>query len=51
MKIGAYHFLSYDTPGASQADNFINTVNKKWGMLPQVVTSNSTAGIEETSGT
>ena len=37
MKIGAYHFLSYDTPGASQADNFINTVNKKWGMLPPVV--------------
>ena len=37
MKIGAYHFLSYDTPGESQAENFINTVNKKWGMLPQTL--------------
>lgn len=37
MKVGAYHFLSYDTDGKSQAENFIKTVNKKRGMLPPVV--------------
>lgn len=37
MKIGAYHFLSYDTDGKSQANNFIETVNKKWGMLPPII--------------
>ena len=37
MKIGAYHFLSYDTSGRSQAENYIETVDKKWGMLPPVV--------------
>lgn len=37
MEVGAYHFLSYDTDGNAQADNFINTVNRKWGMLPPVV--------------
>ena len=35
---GAYHFFSYDTPGSSQAENFINTVGKdlKGRMLPVV---------------
>ena len=28
MKVGAYHFLSYDTPGKSQAENYIDTVDK-----------------------
>ena len=37
MKIGAYHFLSYDTNGEAQAKNYIDTVNKKLGMLPPVV--------------
>ncbi|MDO4485769.1 MAG: GH25 family lysozyme [Bacillota bacterium] len=37
MRIGAYHFLSFDTPGKTQADNFIKTVDKKWGMLPPAV--------------
>lgn len=37
MKVGAYHFLSYTTPGKTQAENYIETVNKKWGMLPPVV--------------
>ncbi len=37
MKVGAYHFLSYDTDGETQAQNFIDTVDKKWGMLPPVV--------------
>lgn len=37
IRAGAYHFLSYDTGGRKQAENFINTVDKKWGMLPPVV--------------
>ena len=37
IKAGAYHFLSYDTDGLDQAQNYIDTVNKKWGMLPPVV--------------
>ena len=37
IKAGAYHFLSYDTDGRSQAMNYIKTVDKKWGMLPPVV--------------
>lgn len=37
MKVGAYHFLSYDTDGKSQAQNYIDNVDKKWGMLPPVV--------------
>lgn len=37
MKIGAYHFLSYDTSGRKQAENYIETVDKRWGMLPPVV--------------
>ena len=37
MKVGAYHFLSYDTSGETQAENFINTVGKKHGMLPPVI--------------
>lgn len=37
MKVGAYHFLSYDTPGETQAENYIGVVGKKWGMLPPVV--------------
>ncbi len=37
MRVGAYHFLSFDTAGKTQAENYINTVDKKWGMLPPVV--------------
>lgn len=37
MKVGAYHFLSYDTGGKAQARNYIDTVDRKWGMLPPVV--------------
>lgn len=37
IKAGAYHFLSYDTDGKSQAENYINTVDRKWGMLPPAV--------------
>ena len=34
---GAYHFLSYDSPGETQADNFIATVPVTPGALPPVV--------------
>ncbi len=34
---GAYHFFTYATPGADQADNFIQTVPVTTGMLPPVV--------------
>ncbi|NLD20302.1 MAG: glycoside hydrolase family 25 [Clostridiales bacterium] len=37
MKVGAYHFLSFDSKGSSQVSNFTKTVNRKWGMLPPVV--------------
>ena len=37
MKVGAYHFMSYDTEGHKQAENYIKTVNKKFGMLPPVI--------------
>ena len=37
MKVGAYHFLTYSTSGETQAQNFIDTVEKKRGMLPPVV--------------
>lgn len=34
---GAYHFFSYDSPGETQADNFIAVVPLTEGMLPPVV--------------
>lgn len=34
---GAYHFVSYDVSGEAQAENFINTVEKKRGALPPAV--------------
>lgn len=37
LRIGAYHFFSYDSSGKTQAENFIKTVPKKEGMLPPVV--------------
>ena len=37
MKVGAYHFLSYDSKGITQAENYIDTVDKKWGMMPPVI--------------
>lgn len=37
IRAGAYHFLSYDTSGKSQAENFIKTVKKRHGMLPPAV--------------
>jgi len=37
VRVGAYHFFSYDSPGDSQADNFIATVPVTEGALPPVV--------------
>lgn len=37
VRTGAYHFFSYDSPGATQADNFIKMVPVTLGALPPVV--------------
>lgn len=37
VRTGAYHFFSYDSPGETQADNFISVVPVTPGALPPVV--------------
>jgi len=37
LRVGAYHFFSYESPGITQAENFIQTVQAFEGMLPPVV--------------
>lgn len=37
VRPGAYHFLSYDSPGETQAENFIDQVPVTQGALPPVV--------------
>lgn len=37
LRIGAYHFFSFDSPGRTQAENFISVVSKIDDMLPPVV--------------
>ena len=37
VRAGAYHFLSYDSPGETQADNFLSMVPVTAGALPPVV--------------
>lgn len=37
LRIGAYHFFSYDSSGENQAEHFVSTVNKIEGMLPPVI--------------
>lgn len=37
LKIGAYHFLSFDSPGKSQAENFIRNVPKLEGAFPPAI--------------
>ncbi|WP_297722690.1 GH25 family lysozyme [Intestinimonas sp.] len=37
VRVGAYHFFSYDSPGETQADNFISAVPVTPGALPPVV--------------
>jgi lysozyme len=37
LRIGAYHFFSFDSGGGTQADNYIAAVPKTSGMLPPVI--------------
>lgn len=37
LKTGAYHFFSFDSPGASQAEHFISTVEAFEGMMAPAV--------------
>ncbi|MGN0620616.1 MAG: GH25 family lysozyme [Porcipelethomonas sp.] len=37
LRTGAYHFFSYDSPGKTQAENFMSAVYKCENMLPPVV--------------
>ena len=37
LKIGAYHFFSFDSEGETQAENFIKNVEKIDNMLPPVI--------------
>lgn len=37
LRVGAYHFFSYDSGGISQAENFISAVPEYDGMLPPVI--------------
>lgn len=37
LAVGAYHFFSYDSPGKTQAENFISNVVPFEGMLPPVI--------------
>ncbi len=37
LRIGAYHFFSFDSPGKTQAENFIAQVSPTDNMLPPVV--------------
>lgn len=37
LRVGAYHFLSFDSPGTTQAEHYISVVSKQEDMLPPVV--------------
>lgn len=37
IRVGAYHFFSYDSAGKTQAENFISHVKKAESMLPPVI--------------
>lgn len=37
LRIGAYHFFSFESPGATQAENFIKAVSPVENMLPPVI--------------
>ncbi|KYG35637.1 glycoside hydrolase family 25 protein [Priestia endophytica] len=37
LRTGAYHFFSFDSPGVTQAQNFIKTVPREEGPLPPVI--------------
>lgn len=37
LRVGAYHFFSYDSEGQTQAEHYIDVVEKTDGMLPPVI--------------
>lgn len=37
IRIGGYHFFSFDSSGKTQAENFIKSVEKRENMLPPVI--------------
>lgn len=37
LRVGAYHFFSFDSAGDTQSENFISAVNGFVGMLPPVI--------------
>lgn len=37
IRVGAYHFFSFDSPGKTQAKNYISIVDKRENMLPPVI--------------
>ncbi|MGN0594714.1 MAG: GH25 family lysozyme [Hominimerdicola sp.] len=37
IKVGAYHFFSFESSGKAQAENFISNVEKQKNMLPPVI--------------
>ncbi len=37
LRVGAYHFFSFDSLGRTQGEHFINTVEKTENMLPPVI--------------
>lgn len=37
LRVGAYHFFSYDSSGKTQAENFINAVPRNDNMLPPMI--------------
>lgn len=37
LRVGAYHFFSYDSPGSTQAAHFIETIDDRPDMLPPAV--------------
>ncbi|SDA66049.1 lysozyme [Butyrivibrio sp. INlla18] len=47
LRIGAYHFFSLDSSGATQAENFCKTVTPVPGMLPPVVDVEPYGGYRE----
>ncbi len=37
LRYGAYHFMSFESPGETQAKNYISTVDNRPGALPPIV--------------
>lgn len=47
LRVGAYHFFSFQSQGITQAENFIETVPKIENMLPPVVDFEFYGGLEK----